>query len=320
MKTPIDFELPPEQSRALRRARRLEIVAVIYAITVTVVMGLAAGSSQAMRSVWIEDLLGVIPPLAFLVGSHLAKHPPTHRYPYGYHRATTIAFLCAALAQLATGVFLVVEGALPLVKQQPTYIGSVELFGHSIWQGWIMLAALSYSVIPMMVLGRRKLPLARALHDKSLATDADLNKDDWLTGLMALLGIGGIAIDLWWVDPVAALVISVLVCRDGVRNLRGSIGDLMDRIPVGVDHEQIDGFGERIEAELEKLPWVKDVCVRLREHGNFIVGDVFVVSLEPSVEIQRLERARRRVEQLDWRLRGINIVPTTMQELRTHPR
>ena len=36
------------------------------------------------------------------------------------------------------------------------------------------------------------------------------------------------------------MAISLLVCRDGLRNLGGSIGDLMDRVPVGVDRERID--------------------------------------------------------------------------------
>src|SRR5262245_22130037 len=135
----IDFELPPERARALRRATRLEIVAIVYAITVSVAMGLAAGSSQAMQTIWVEDLLGIIPPIAFLVGKRLAARKPNPRFPYGYHRATTIAFLCAALAQLATGIGLLFDGAVQLVKQEHPVLGTVELFGHSLWQGWIML-------------------------------------------------------------------------------------------------------------------------------------------------------------------------------------
>ena len=314
MMTSIDLELPPKQARAHHRARRVEVVAVIYAITVSTAMGLAAGSSQAMQTVWIEDLLGIVPPAAFLVGSRIARRPPDHRFPYGYHRATTIAFLCAALAQLATGLFLLGDGAAQLIKDERAVLGTVELFGHSIWQGWVMLAALGYSVIPMMLLGRRKLPLAQALHDKALFTDADLNKDDWITGALAMLGIAGIAAGVWWLDPAAAMAISLLVCRDGLRNLGGSVGDLMDRVPVGVDDERIDLLIERVLVELERLPWVKAASLRLREHGNFIVGDAFVVPRESKLELAQIEDARERVERLDWRLRAINIVPSPTRE------
>jgi cation diffusion facilitator family transporter len=305
----IDFELPPARARDLRRARRIETISIGYVITVALAMGLTAGSSQAMQTVWVEDLLGIIPPIAFLVGSRLADRKPNLRFPWGYHRATTIAFLCAALAQLATGVFLLVDGTMQLVKQEHPHIGTVELFGHSLWQGWLMLAALVYSVIPMMLLGRRKLPLARALHDKSLATDADLNKDDWITGTVAVLGIGGISIGWWWADSVAGMVISLLVCRDGLRNVAASIGDLMDRVPVSVDHRRLDALADRLVTELERLPWVSEASARLREHGNFILGDVFVVPRGPTVELRQLEDAHRRVERCDWRLRGVNVLP-----------
>jgi len=44
-----------------------------------------------------------------------------------------------------------------------------------------MVAALIYSIIPPLILGRMKLLLAAELHDKPLQTDANINQGDWLT-------------------------------------------------------------------------------------------------------------------------------------------
>jgi cation diffusion facilitator family transporter len=310
-----DFTLPPDRKRSLRRARRIEGISVAYVLTVAVVMGLAAGSSQAMQTAWVEDLLALVPPIAFLVGGRGPSRAPNDRFPYGYHRATTIAFLVAAVAQTATGVFLLADGTIQLVERTHPSIGTVEILGHAIWQGWLMLAALAYSVVPLIVLGRLKLSLAHTLHDKALATDADLNKDDWLTGAMAALGVIGIGIGWWWADAAAAVTISLLVCRDGLRNLFASTGDLMDRVPMSVDHRRIEALVEKIQAEVEQLAWVVDASVRLREHGNFLTGEVFVVPRGERIGLADVEDARRRVEQLDWRLRGINIVPCTATRL-----
>jgi hypothetical protein len=60
-------ELPPDLQRTLRRARQLEWLTVVYMASAVVLLALVLGSSQAMKTAWIEDLLGLIPPVAFLV-------------------------------------------------------------------------------------------------------------------------------------------------------------------------------------------------------------------------------------------------------------
>jgi hypothetical protein len=42
------------------------------------------------------------------------------------------------------------------------------IFGKSLWAGWLMMAALAFSMICSVVLGQLKKPLAEKLHDKEL--------------------------------------------------------------------------------------------------------------------------------------------------------
>jgi len=57
---------------------------------------------------------------------------------------------------------------LTLVRFEHPSIGLIELFGQQIWLGWLMIAALVYSGLPPVLLGRAKMRLAAALHDKVL--------------------------------------------------------------------------------------------------------------------------------------------------------
>lgn len=52
-------------------------VLVVTIVLVAVVMG----SSQAMRAAWIEDLLSLIPPIAFLIALRVARMAPTRARP-----------------------------------------------------------------------------------------------------------------------------------------------------------------------------------------------------------------------------------------------
>jgi divalent metal cation (Fe/Co/Zn/Cd) transporter len=97
--------------------------------------------------------------------------------------------------------------------------------------GWLMIAALAWSAVPSVFLGRAKLPLASQLHDKVLYADAKMNRANWLTAGAAIVGVLGIGAGLWWADGAAAIIISLDITRDGFTNVRAAVADLMDSRP-----------------------------------------------------------------------------------------
>ena len=80
-------ELPPAQAETLRRARRVEWATLAFLAVAIVAVNLVMGNSQAMRAAWIEDLLSLAPPIAFLVSVRVIPRPPSPKYPYGFFRA-----------------------------------------------------------------------------------------------------------------------------------------------------------------------------------------------------------------------------------------
>jgi divalent metal cation (Fe/Co/Zn/Cd) transporter len=98
MKTAPGNEFPAEQSNSLTSARRLEWITLAYMTSVVISMYFVMGTSEAMKTVWFEDLLSFIPPLVFLGATNIASWEPAERFPYGFHRVTSIAFLCGAIA------------------------------------------------------------------------------------------------------------------------------------------------------------------------------------------------------------------------------
>lgn len=56
------------------------------------------GSSQAMKTAWMEDLLGLVAPISFLIASKVAIGRPNKKFPFGYHRANSIAYLVGAVS------------------------------------------------------------------------------------------------------------------------------------------------------------------------------------------------------------------------------
>lgn len=309
MKHEKGFELPPDKHEAHRKAILLEWLTIVHFVIAVSVMYLVLGSSQAMKAAWFEDLLSFIPPIAFLVADRIRYRAPDEEHPYGWHRAVSIGYLVSAAALFALGLFLFYDSVSKLVKFEHPPIGVVQPFGEPVWLGWFMIAALAYTAIPSVILGRLKTPIANELHDRVLYADARMNRADWLTPTAAILGVIGIYFGLWWTDSAAAIFIAVDIVRDGYGNLRVASGSLMDKRPKSVTGERVDPLPARVKTALEKMSWVREVDVRMREEGHVYYGEAFVVPSDERNLTQRIEDATKELMGLDWRLYDLTISP-----------
>lgn len=299
-------EYPKERAQDYRKAVWLEITTIAYLVSVVVPIYLLMGSSQAMKAAWIESMLSMVPPTAFLISSRVARNPPSLKYPYGLHRAASVGYLASALALFAVGAYLAIDSALVLIMREHPTIPTALVFGQSMWMGWPMLAVLVWGGAPAAILGRLKKPLAKRLNDKSLWADADINSADWRTALAAGIGIVGIGFGLWWADAAAALLISFSVLRDGFRNTHNAASQLVDRAPLTVESEDTD-LGASVSEAMCRFEWVEKADVRLREQGHLYFGEVFLHTVDHSITLAQIEAARERVSAVDWRLGEITV-------------
>lgn len=319
MKVREPFRLPAPYDALQRKAVRLAWWSIALLGGATFAMYFVMGSSQAMKTAWIEDLLSLVPPIAYLIAARVTKRAPNAKLPYGYHRSISIAFLCSSIALLTMGVILFGESIVKLVTREHPTIQSMEVAGHFVWQGWPMLAVLVVTGVIPVVLGRMKLPVARALHDKALHADADMNKADWLTAISAILGVVGIAFGVWWSDAAAAAFISLEITRDGVKDLRRVVLDLMDRSPTHVDSDKALDVPDRLCASLKALDWVRDADVRLREEGHVFSGEAFIVPRDDHGLLDRAEQVKAVAARLDWRLSELVVTFVRSLEISTSP-
>jgi divalent metal cation (Fe/Co/Zn/Cd) transporter len=301
------FEFPPKQAAVYRKARRLEWLSLGYIASAVVVLYFVMGTSQAMRTTWMEDLISLVPPAAFLIGSHIALRRPTAEHPYGYHAAVSIAYLTAALALLTMGAILLIEAVEKLARAERPTIGGFVIFGEVIWAGWPMLAGLAYTGIPSFFLGRAKLRLAAQIHDKALHADADMNRADWIAQGATAIAVLAAGFGFWWADATAAAIVSLDILYDGWRNVSAAVNDLIARIPWKVDRSGPEPWPRRVRAHLEALPWVEAARVRMREQGHVFFVEAFVVPKSPEGLLENIAAARQEIEGMTWRLHDITI-------------
>jgi cation diffusion facilitator family transporter len=311
---PSGHELPEEQQKALRKALWLERISIAYWISAIILLYFTLGQSQAMKAAWVEDILSLFPPLAFLVAARFRDRPPDEKFGWGYHRAITIAYLVATVALCGLGLFILIDSVEKLIKGEHPTIGLVEIFETQIWLGWLMLATLTYGVIPSLILGRMKRPLAEELHDKVLFADSKMNQADWLTALAAMVGVVGIGFGIWFADAVAAIAIALDILWEGQRFLRESVSDLMDERPKTYDEKKPHPVVGRIKQAVRESSWVADGIVRAREEGHVIAAEVWVVPRSADDLTARVEQLAAEVRDLDWRINDVIVSPVASIE------
>ncbi|OYO18442.1 hypothetical protein CGZ93_15810 [Enemella dayhoffiae] len=163
---------------------------------------------------------------------------------------------------------------------------------------------------------RRTVPakkkLAETLHDKVLYADATMNEDDWLTASGAIIGVLGIGLGIWWLDSVVAIGIGVSVVRDGFRNVRRALADLLDGRAHTFDNSAPHPSIIAAVQALEKLPWVESAGVRMRDQGHVFHTEAFVRPAGgATVSLAQLDEARTEVRRIDWKLQDTVIIPVT---------
>src|SRR5690606_16878610 len=298
-------ELPAPQRDALRNAERLCWWTLLWMSLVSALMYLAMGGSQAMKTALVEDLLSLVPSIAFLVASRFRRRGVDVEYITGRERAFDVNFLISAVALTGVGLALVYDSLHTLLTATRPVVGTVVVAGHVLWQGWIMMAALAVSAVPPVILGHRKLKLARELQLKPLHTDADVGKADWMTAAAGIVGVAGIGFGLWWADAAAALAIAGSILHDGARNLRGAVRDLHDARPQELDRSDPDPLPDRLCSEIAALPWIDGCAVRLHEEGLHVSGIILLHNR--TLTAAQVEEVRAIAQAIDWRLDQIDV-------------
>ncbi len=302
------FEWPEDKARTLHRAARLEWATLFFLTTIIVAMYFALGGSQAMKTAWIEDLLGLVPAMAFLIARHFERKGPSDTFPFGRFKAISIAYLVSATALVLLALYMIYDSAHALIMQEHPTMGLTEIFGIQFWIGWLMMAVLLYSIIPPVILGRMKKPVAREIHDPVLMADAAMQQADWMTAAAAIGGIIGVGFGLWWADAAAAILISLDVLNDGRKHLVRAVSDLSDHAPLRIDGKGTDPVVEKVRRAVQALDWVKDADVLLRNEGRIVTGSISLWTAASTQDLpRRLEEATRAASEADWRVHELTV-------------
>jgi cobalt-zinc-cadmium efflux system protein len=211
-------------ARGDRRALASALVLVAAFVGLEVVAGVLADSLALLADA--GHMLSDTGSLALaLFAAWIAQRPATPERSFGYRRAEILAALANGVALVAVAVWIFVEAGRRLADPQKP-LG-----------GWILAVGavgLVVNVAAAWILHRRD--------SESLNVRAALRHvlAD-LAGSLGVVAAGAVVLGTGWTyaDPVAGLLIGLLVLASSWTILRESIGILLEGAPRGLDAEAV---------------------------------------------------------------------------------
>jgi cobalt-zinc-cadmium efflux system protein len=208
-----------------RRVESRRALAVALALTasytaVEVVGGVVAGSLALLADA-VHMLSDNVALALALVAAWLATRPATPERTYGYKRAEVLAALGNGVLLVALAIWIFVEAAIRLGDPG-------DVLG-----GWMLAIAL----VGMAVNVAAGLVLVRARSGNINVEGAFRHVVADLLGSLGVASAGIVILATGWVeaDPIAGLLIGVLVLASAWSILRDSTGILLEAAPRGID-------------------------------------------------------------------------------------
>lgn len=249
-------EQTPEREAATQRSTWVSVVVNVFLSGAQIAAGLWAGS-QALIADGIHSLSDLVSDFVVLLAVHHSRKGPDADHQYGHQRYENVASMVIGGLLFAVGVGMVWAAVRKL--QAPASIPAVHLLAL-----WVALGALAAKEL----LFRYMLAVAERVRSSLLVANAWHARSDAASSLIVALGIGGNLLGFPLLDPVAALVVGLLVGKMGWSFLWNALHDLTDR---AASDEQVAA----IAAEILATPGVLGMHeLRTRKTGDMILVDV----------------------------------------------
>ncbi|GAC1378445.1 MAG: cation diffusion facilitator family transporter [Ktedonobacteraceae bacterium] len=245
------------------------------------------GGSAGLFADALHNLGDVLTTVALWIAFVVSNRAANQRYTYGYYRAEDLAGIFIVLVIIASAVGGAVESILKLTS------------GTAPTQLLLSMAAALVGVAGNEILAQYKITVGKRINSVPLIADGQHSRIDGLTSLAAFIGLIGVALGLRIADPIAGLVITVVILTVVYSTTRSVLQRLLD----AVDERVVPSI-MAIAGEVPGVEAVNDVRARWVGHTLHVIMNIEVEAELTLVQAHEIaEEVRHR---LFHRVKGLS--------------
>jgi cation diffusion facilitator family transporter len=237
------------------------------------------GGSAGLFADALHNFGDVFTTIALWIAFVISNRAANQRYTYGYYRAEDLAGIFIVLVIIASAAASAVESIQKLTS------------GNIPTQIYLSMAAALIGVAGNELLAQYKISVGKRINSVSLIADGHHSRIDGLTSLAAFVGLVGVKLGFPKADPIAGIVITIVIVTVVFSTSRSVLRRLLD----AVDPRVVPSVVTTASA----VPGVEDVTdVRARWVGHTLH---VVMNIEVDAELT-LSKAHAIAEEVRHRL------------------
>ena len=216
------------------------------------------GKSGAMVSDAVHSLSDVFATLIAYIGVRLSQRQEDTEHPYGHERLECVAALILGLILAGTGLGIGSSGIRKIFFERAALETPTLL----------PLIAAVVSILVKEGMFRYTMHYAEKLDSAAFRADAWHHRSDALSSVGSFIGIGMARLGFPIMDPIASLVICVLILKVAFDIIRDAITKMLDT-------SCSDDYEQKLRRFVEEQPGVEGVdLLHTRQFGNKVYVDL----------------------------------------------
>lgn len=260
----MEKKLTDQRAMENKIVNKLSSVSIFGNIALTVFKLFAGtmGHSGAMVSDAIHSLSNVFTTVVAFIGVKMSKKEPDKEHPYGHDRLESIASIFLAIILIATGIGIGFSGIEKIVDMKKV---AIEV------PGVLALIAAIVSIVVKELMFWYTRYYAKKLNSSAFMADAWHHRSDAISSVGSLIGITFARMGYPIFDPIASILISLLILKVGYDIFKDGFNKMVDKScsedveakirDIATSQEGVEGidvlrtreFGAKMYVEIEIL-------------------------------------------------------------------
>lgn len=274
-------------------------------LLVVKLLGGIFGRSQALIADAVHSLSDVIIAILVIVGLKVSSAPPDDDHHWGHGNIEFIVSAIIGMLLVCTAIAITIVSLLSIIQG--------DIYNPGIMAVW----AAAISVVANEIMFRHSLCAGEQMDSPAMIANAWENRSDVYSSLAVLVGVFGARVGFAVLDPIAAIIVGIMIAKNGLKTLVSGVKGITDRSfdnkamlsqirklvlkedgIVSIGRLRARKTGQKVWIDLEaifkpemKVAEVKKIMDSARKNviGKFErIGDVVIVSRVPEPQLKEI--------------------------------